>query len=231
MENKGFDNTSCDALSGPPLVLFDMDGTLLDTRNDIARAANKAREELGLPILTVEDVVAAVGDGVNLFVSRVTYPENHPRFEAAKEIFLRHYAKNVTGDTKPYDGIPEMLDSFKRLKFPMAIVSNKPEKLVNDLVQYFSWQKYFTCWLGGDSAEKSKPAREPLLMALHKSGFSAGYPLVMIGDGHQDILAAKSMGCRAIWVSWGFNASPTAQYPSQRCDHPRDLLPLLLDSQ
>ena len=84
-----------------------MDGTLLDTRNDIARAANKAREELGLPILTVEDVVAAVGDGVNLFVSRVTYPENHPRFEAAKEIFLRHYAKNVTGDTKPYDGITE----------------------------------------------------------------------------------------------------------------------------
>jgi phosphoglycolate phosphatase len=210
-----------------PLVLFDMDGTLLDTRHDIARSANNARKELGLPLLSVDEVVRAVGDGVNLFVSRVTYPENDSRFAAARTIFLRHYAENVTGETKPYEGILEMLDGLHERRVPMALVSNKPEKLVDELVKFFGWQKYFTCWLGGDSATKSKPHPEPLLMALEKSNVRADYPIVVVGDGHQDILAAKSMGCRAIWVSWGFNAEPTTEYPSDRADHPRVILPLL----
>ena len=120
-----------------------------------------------------------------------------------------------------------MLDTFAAKNISMAIVSNKPEKLVDELVQFFGWQKYFKCWLGGDSAEKSKPAPDLLLLALKKSGFPATHPLVMVGDGHQDILAAKSMGCRAIWVSWGFNTEPTHEYPSERVDHPEQMEPLL----
>jgi phosphoglycolate phosphatase len=211
-----------------PLVVFDMDGTLLDTRIDIARSANNARQELGLPLMSIEDVAKAVGDGVNLFVSRVTFPENHPRFAAARKVFLRHYAENVTGDTKPYEGVVEMLDTLAANKIPMAIVSNKPEKLVDELVQFFAWQKYFKCWLGGDSAKKSKPAAEPLWLALEKSGHAKTHPLVMIGDGNQDILAARSVGCRAIWVSWGFNTEPTNEYPSDCVDHPKQITSLLL---
>ena len=204
-----------------------MDGTLLDTRHDIARAANNARRELGLPLLSVEDVVRAVGDGVNLFVSRVTYPQDDARFANARNVFMGHYAKNVTGETKPYDGILDMLDSLRVQEIPMGIVSNKPAALVDELVRYFGWQKYFKTWLGGDSAVRSKPAAEPLLLALQNSGYSDRHPVVMVGDGHQDILAAKSVGGRAIWVSWGFNPEPTYEYPSERADTPQQIIDLL----
>ncbi len=204
-----------------------MDGTLLDTRHDIARAANNARLEIGLPELSVEEVVRAVGDGVNLFVSRVTYPESDSRFAEARTVFLRHYAANATGQTKPYDGILDMLDTLAADRIPMAIVSNKPASLVDEIVRHFQWQKYFTTWLGGDSATRSKPAADPLLLALKNSKFPDNHPLVMVGDGHQDILAAKAMGCRAIWCSWGFNPVQTAEYPSDRADHPRDVLTFL----
>lgn len=209
--------------SDHPLVLFDMDGTLLDTRQDIARAANNARQELGLSMLSIEDVVRAVGDGVNLFVSRVTYPQTDARFPEAKKVFMRHYAENVTGATKPYDGILELLESLRKKSVPMGIVSNKPASLVDELVRYFGWQSYFLTWLGGDSTEKPKPDKGPLLHALKQTGLRESHPLIMVGDGHQDILAAKSMGCEAVWVSWGFNPEPSTEYPSFRADHPRDV--------
>ena len=204
-----------------------MDGTLLDTRHDIARAANNARQELGLHVLSVDEVVRAVGDGVNLFVSRVTYPESHPRFAEAKTVFLRHYAENIIGDTKPYDGIVAMLDDLTARGYPMGIVSNKPEALVDELVKHFNWQRYFKVWLGGDSAAKAKPAADPLLLALKKCGLSDAHPLTMVGDGHQDILAAQSMNCRAIWCAWGFNPEPSKDYPSDRADHPLDVARLI----
>ncbi len=214
--------------SDQPLVLFDMDGTLLDTRYDIARAANGARAELGLDPMAVADVVRAVGDGVNKFVSRVTYSENDPRFPRAKEIFMDHYARNVTGETRPYNGISELLVQLQNERVPMAIVSNKPVALVDELVRYFGWAPYFKTWLGGDSTPKPKPDKAPLVRALMDSGYPANHPLFMVGDGHQDILAAKSMNCTAIWVSWGFNPTPTAEYPSARADHPRDVATYIL---
>ena len=179
-----------------------MDGTLLDTRHDIARAANNARLELGLSQLSVDEVVRAVGDGVNLFVSRVTYPQEDARFAEAKKVFMRHYAANVTGDTKPYAGVPELLQLLQERGVPMGVVSNKPAALVDELVRFFGWQPYFKTWLGGDSTAKPKPDKGPLLHALKVSGLGDGHPLVMVGDGHQDVLAAKAMQCQAIWVSW-----------------------------
>ena len=204
-----------------------MDGTLLDTRHDIARAANNARDELGLSRLSVEEVVRAVGDGVNLFVSRVTFPESDPRFSRARDVFLRHYAENVTGETRPYDGVVEMLDALAADQVPMAIVSNKPEALVDEIVRHFGWEKYFRTWLGGDSAARAKPAAEPLLLARERSRLGSDDPIVMVGDGHQDILAAKAVGCRAIWCSWGFNPEQTPEYHSDRADHPRDVVRLI----
>jgi len=211
-------------MSSSPLILFDMDGTLLDTRHDIARAANCARLELGLPPMTLDEVVQAVGDGVDLFVSRVTYPKVDARFSAARTIFLKHYEENVLGDTMPYDGIVELLDELQARKVPMGIVSNKPAKLVDALVGHFNWQKYFKAWLGGDSAARAKPSDEPLCMARARSGLAIDHPLIMVGDGDQDILAAKAAGCPAVWCSWGFNRFPTKDYPSIQINHPRDLL-------
>lgn len=207
-----------------PLILFDMDGTLLDTRLDIARAANGARRELGLPQMTVDEVVRAVGDGVDLFVSRVTYPKDDERFGDARRVFLRHYEENVIGETIPYDGVVHLLDELVRLSVPMAIVSNKPSKLVDALVRHFKWEKYFKAWLGGDSASRAKPAPEPLVMARDLAGLASEHPLVMVGDGDQDIMAAKAAGCPAVWCSWGFNVTPTDVYPITRIDHPRELL-------
>ena len=211
-------------MTSQPFVLFDMDGTLLDTRRDIARAANAARLELGLPPMSLEDVISAVGDGVDLFVSRVTYPQNDPRFASARKIFLGHYEANVLGETVPYDGILPLLSELAKLDIPMAIVSNKPSKLVDILVRHFKWESFFRAWLGGDSAAEAKPSNLPLLLARQMAGLNHNHPIVMVGDGSQDILAAKAAGCEAIWCSWGFNAAPIAEYPVTRIDHPRELL-------
>lgn len=207
-----------------PLLLFDMDGTLLDTRHDIARAANNARVELGLPLMSVEDVVRAVGDGVNLFVSRVTYPATDDRFQNAKSVFMRHYASNVVGETVPYDGIEDLLEQLHAAGIPMAVASNKPWSLVDTLVKHFSWQKYFKTWLGGDSAPTPKPSADPIWMALEHCGLPRDHRVIMIGDGPQDILAAKSADCQALWCSWGFNPSATPDYPSIQINHPRDVI-------
>lgn len=211
-------------MSHSPLILFDMDGTLLDTRLDIARAANAARLELGLLPMTLEEVVAAVGDGVDLFVSRVTYPRSDRRFAKARQVFLRHYEDNVIGETVPYLGIMELLDELCRRDVPMAIVSNKPAKLVDQLVRHFKWESLFKAWLGGDSTAEAKPSHVPLFSARQQAGLTADRAIIMVGDGNQDILAAKAAGCRAIWCSWGFNESPTLDYPSTRIDHPAELL-------
>ncbi len=205
-----------------------MDGTLLDTRLDIARAANNARRELGLIQLSVDEVVRAVGDGVNSFVSRVTFPENHHRFKEARAVFLRHYAENIIGETAPYGGIASLLELLKTRGVPMGIVSNKPSALVAQLVEHFHWQHYFTTWLGGDSAARPKPAADPIFMALSQSGLPQNHAVIMVGDGDQDILAARSVSGRAIWCSWGFNPNPTQDYPSERADHPDDVARLLL---
>lgn len=207
-----------------PFVLFDMDGTLLDTRRDIARAANAARLELGLPPMTIEEVVQAVGDGVDLFVSRVTYPRHDPRFGDARKIFLRHYEAHVIGETVPYDGILPLLNEMANREIPMAIVSNKPAKLVDILVRHFGWESFFKAWLGGDSAAEAKPSHLPLFLAREQAGLANDHPIVMVGDGSQDILAAKAARCDAVWCSWGFNSEPIDAYPLTRIDHPRDLL-------
>lgn len=214
-------------MTAKPLLLFDMDGTLLDTRRDIARAANNAREELDLPALSVDEVVRAVGDGVNLFVSRVTFPTSDPRFAHAKAVFMRHYAANVVGETLPYDGIEELLATLHAQNIPMGVASNKPYALVDELVRHFSWEKYFKVWLGGDSAIKPKPAADPIWMALERSGLQQDHRVIMIGDGPQDILAAQSASCLALWCSWGFNKTPTTAYPSHQIDHPRQVLQYL----
>jgi len=206
-----------------------MDGTLLDTRLDIARAANLARQELGLPAMTVEEVVRAVGDGVNLFVSRVTYPQSDARFNHARSVFLRHYGENIHGETKPYAGILDSVDSLHKLGYPMAIVSNKPANLVDELVDYFKWQDLFQTWLGGDSAPKAKPAADPIWLALEKMGLPESHPVIMIGDGDQDILVAKSVQARAIWCAWGFNVNPTNEYEFKTVNHPSDLVLVVKD--
>ncbi|MCX6118685.1 MAG: HAD hydrolase-like protein [Proteobacteria bacterium] len=192
----------------PPLIAFDMDGTLLNTTEDIAKAANDARVELGLPPLATKDVIKAVGDGVNLFVSRVTYPETHPEFSRARKIFLKHYALNVTGKTKPYPGIESLILNLKQANIPMAIISNKPWKLVDELVKHFKWESYFGCWLGGDSAANAKPATDLIWLAFDKMNLDRNHPAVLVGDGHQDIMAAGNANIDCLWCSWGFNVAP-----------------------
>lgn len=214
------------------VVLFDMDGTLVDTRQDIAAAANGARRELGLAPMELEDVVRAVGDGINAFVSRISFPSSDPRFEGAKNIFVRHYDAHTLGVSQPYPGIDSLLLRLHEQKdVMMAVVSNKPAALVNKLVSHFNWDRYFPVTLGGDSAPTPKPSRDLIDLAMAKLGFDSlsQWPKVwMVGDSLQDLDAAHSASVHGVWCSWGFmENTPERSHQFTTIRHPFELFNLL----
>jgi phosphoglycolate phosphatase len=202
-----------------PILVFDMDGTLLDTREDIAAAANEVRAQLNLPVLSTADLVRFVGDGMTAFLSRAIVPESDPRFGNVTSAFEASYKANAVNKTVAYDGIPELLAELTGRGYQLAVVSNKPEQFVVQLLRHFGWEKYFTCALGGDSVPNRKPSADPIFEVCRRLGQNS---VVMIGDGVQDLQAAAAAGCRAIWVSWGFTQKTPADGVAT-ANHPREI--------
>lgn len=184
-------------------VIFDMDGTLLDTLEDITDSVNYALGKLGLPLRDISQIRRYVGNGV-LRMLELSLPEGkrNPRIDDAVGLFRQHYDKNCRNKTRPYIGILELLENLSANNFNMAVISNKYDAAIKELNAFY-FSKYITVAIGESDNIKRKPAADMLLAAMNRLGVKAD-ETIYVGDSEVDIETALNAAVVCISVTWGF---------------------------
>lgn len=183
------------------LLIFDLDGTLVDTRRDLANAVNYALRQLGKNELDLKTLTSYVGDGVRKLLQRALIHSSEAELEMARQHFRHFYFDHLADFSKPYDGIGDMLEHFAGKK--KAVLSNKPQEFTDALLQRLEICKYFEMVVGGQENLKLKPDPEAILKILHELNTSSSRA-VIIGDGENDILAGKAAGIKTGAAIYGF---------------------------
>lgn len=183
--------------------IFDLDGTLLNTLNDLAASTNYALRSAGMPEHSVEDVRRFVGNGVKKLMERAI-PDglDNPKFDETYATFRRHYLEHSLDTTKPYEGIPEVLAELKRRGKKLAIVSNKFYAATQELAKHF-FPETIQVAIGERENIHKKPAPDTVLEAMRQLGVGKDGS-IYIGDSDVDIDTAKNVGIPCISVLWGF---------------------------
>lgn len=183
--------------------IFDLDGTLLSTLDDLTASTNYALRTNGLPEHSIDDIRRFVGNGVRKLMDRaVPGGEANPRFDLAYHTFLEHYSEHSSDTTKPYPGVLEMLAQLKSRDKNIAVVSNKFYAATQELCKRF-FGKYVDIAIGEREGIRKKPAPdsvEEALKQLHANKTGAVY----IGDSEVDVATAANCGIPCISVLWGF---------------------------
>lgn len=183
--------------------IFDLDGTLLNTLNDLAVSTNYALREAGMPERTIDEVRRFVGNGVKKLMERaIPQGLENPRFDETYATFRRHYLEHGLDTTLPYKGIPEVLDELKRRGKKLAIVSNKFYKATQELAEHF-FSGTIDVAIGERENIKKKPAPDTVIEAMRQLGVGKE-GTVYIGDSDVDIDTARNSGVPCISVLWGF---------------------------
>lgn len=184
----------------PDAILFDLDGTLIDSAGDIATAANRALADLGRPERTDPEVRGFIGDGLRLLMERcLGAPQEPAMVDQAVQRFHVHYEACALDTTFLFPGVAQLLDA---LTGSLAVVSNKPEGFCRRILEGLDVAKRFTLVAGGDTFEERKPSPIPFIRACADLGAPPGQSTV-VGDGRQDMIAGKAAGCRTLGVLWG----------------------------
>ncbi len=190
----------------PAALVFDLDGTLIDSRRDITTAINRMRADLGLAPLSLERVVTMVGEGVKVLVRRALADwgeEPVPgRFKTILDKYVEYYRGVCLDTTKAYPGVEEMLAELAPT-YPMALLSNKAESLSVWILEELDLAWRFKAMLGGDSL----PTRKPNPAGLRALADRFNVPvesLMLIGDSRVDQETARNAGCAFALVEWGF---------------------------
>lgn len=184
--------------------IFDLDGTLLDTLQDLANAVNYALRQHAMPEHSIDDVRRFVGNGVRLLMERaVPDGAGNPQFEAAFSTFRQYYLEHSLDTTRPYDGIPELLRALRQRGCRLAVVSNKMMAATQELCAHFFPQ--IEVAIGEHEAEgiRKKPAPDTVREALRQLGVTTKNA-VYVGDSDVDIETAYNSGLPCISVLWGF---------------------------
>ncbi|MBQ9140274.1 MAG: HAD-IA family hydrolase [Lachnospiraceae bacterium] len=184
-------------------VIFDLDGTLLDTLVDLANAVNAALERNEMPVRTLEEIRQFVGNGArNLLIRSVPDGLGNPAFEKTLADFRSYYTVHCKDYTRPYEGIQELLAELKQQEVKMAIVSNKPDSAVKELAkEYFG--EYITVAIGDQEGVARKPAPDTVFKALEALEVCKE-EAVYVGDSDVDIMTAMNAEMPCISVTWGF---------------------------
>lgn len=184
-------------------IVFDLDGTLLNTLADLANSCNHALATLGLPIHPEEPYKFFVGDGKEMLIRRALGEHETPeRVEEGAKIFSTHYAAHGEDCTQPYEGIVPLLEELKAKGIPCAVVSNKPHEFCQTLVpKYFG--DLISPVFGHVAGTPAKPDPRNVFAALEAMGVTQQEALY-IGDTGVDMLTAKNSGLTSVGVLWGF---------------------------
>lgn len=190
-------------------LLFDLDGTLIDSRADIATSLNLTLRDLGFITLPEPRVIEFVGEGVRLLVERALRAslERMPEeelIERALPIYAGHYRAHLLDQTHLYEGVRETLAALA--SFPKAVVTNKPIAFTKIILQELNLENNFRAVLGGDSTPERKPAPLPLLEAARQCAVTAAHCL-MVGDTKIDMEAGKAAGMKTCGFIGGFRGA------------------------
>lgn len=191
----------------PAGLIFDLDGTLVDSRRDLSVAINRVRSDYGWSSLSIEQVTEAVGEGARVLVASAlgvhrtdeTIPES---LDEAIERFYRHYDDVCLETTKPYPGADQMLADLAE-RYPLALYTNKPERFVRRILEGVELARFFPELLGGDSLPTRKP-EAPGVRHLAKAMGVGVAKTMLVGDSRLDAATARAAGCRFAFAEWGF---------------------------
>lgn len=183
-------------------ILFDLDGTLLNTLDDLMDSVNYALTVCGCPERTYEEVRAFVGNGVRLLVERALPDGQKDRTDECLKVFSAHYDKNKANKTRPYDGILSMLSAVKDAGFKTAVVSNKYDSAVKELAET-EFNGLIDLAIGVRDGVAPKPAPDSAFEAMRQLA-SDKAACVYVGDSDVDVMTAKNAGLPIVAVTWGF---------------------------
>ena len=213
--------------------IFDLDGTMLDTLQDLADSVNYALRQHGMPEHSIDDIRRFVGNGVRLLMERaVPDGAENPQFEVTFATFRQHYMKHSLDTTHPYEGISELIHELKARGCKMAVVSNKMMAATQDLVRHFFPDIEVAIGENEAAGIRKKPAPDTVFEALRQLGYpptSHPSPLtsvVYVGDSDVDLATARNSGIRCISGLWGFRDRDflLAHGATTFVEHPLDIL-------
>lgn len=193
----------------PQLVMFDLDGTLVDSVPDLAAAVDDMLGQLGRPAAGIDNVRNWVGNGALVLVRRALAGSlEHAAVDdaeaaAALELFMAAYA-DANGHTVRYPGVLECLDALHAAGVRLALVTNKPERFIPDLLRQQQLEGYFRWIVGGDTLPRRKPEPDGLLWVMQQAGVAAADSL-FVGDSCNDIQAARAAGVSCVALTYGYN--------------------------
>ena len=184
-------------------VIFDLDGTLLYTLDDLTDSTNFAINSFNYDSKTVDQIKSYVGNGVGLLIERAL-PEgiNNPHYKECIELFKKHYAQNMYNKTKPYDGIPELLSSLKQNGFNIAVISNKFDLAVKELCNHY-FKDQIDIAIGQIDGKYIKPNPDGVMKIAELLNTTLD-KCIMIGDSEVDIQTADNANIPCISVTWGY---------------------------
>ena len=210
-------------------VLFDLDGTLLDTAPDLVAALNHVMVQEGMASVPVSDFRQYVSQGA-LGLIRAAMPDKGPDVEASRrEQFLRFYQAHSMVDSVLFPGIEALLDSLQGRGVPWGIVTNKPEFLTIPIVRQLGWSQRAACVVCGDTLPTNKPDPAPVLLGCELLGTMPEQTL-MVGDDPRDLDAGDAAGAASVLVSYGYGAQVvlnSARDLTYVVDKPGQILDLL----
>ncbi|VGO18498.1 HAD family hydrolase [Pontiella sulfatireligans] len=186
----------------PQLLIFDLDGTLIDSRADLTAGINHMRARYKLEPLTLETVSGYVGDGVRKLVERSLQGASVDADEAL-QINKDYYFSHLTVHTATYDGVEEGIRQLAAAGHAIALLTNKPGDPSRRLLRHFGIAEYFCTAVGGGDTPNLKPAPDGIFECMEASGFDSSHAW-MIGDHYTDLLAAENAGIKSAFVRYGF---------------------------
>ncbi len=184
------------------LLIFDLDGTLVNTLEDIASSVNFTLQKLGRPVVPLDSVRQFVGDGIEMLMRRALNGRDEFLSDAVG-IYKVHHSRNLLVSSRLYPSVTGVLEHFRSI--PMAVISNKTSEFVRPLLDSLKISRYFRTVIGADRGLPLKPAPDAVLKILS----DIGVPLdrtVMVGDGATDIRAGKAAGVMTCAVTYGFRS-------------------------
>jgi len=200
----------------PQLLIFDLDGTLIDSRRDLAASINFMRKHYGLPPLPLATVSGFVGDGIRKLVERSLAGQKNINLDEAVRLDYRHYLRHLHDKTVLYPGVAAGLKKLHKHGHLQALISNKGRRACLKILEHFELEQFFSHVIGGDSRLPLKPAPDTVLATMRKLKANAENTWV-IGDNHTDLAAARNAKVKSIFVGYGIGKTGVEK-PFRRFD-------------